>query len=137
MSTSEIVSEHHFLLTSETSRFVLEASSLRPYLLTEGVWAVKPLYLSGGLVTTVPGLRITSPFVVSENGERLILAAATRTRVVDSGNAHIFSWNPTKVTIKTDRLIFDVERLDGEPWDNAPSPTADVVLAVALLQLRR
>jgi hypothetical protein len=114
-----VVSQHHFILTSENgTEFILTTDSLKPYLVTEGKWNVKFLYLAGPLGNRTEGYagyRLTSPFITTDRGRRCVILASFSSKTYkENDNAVFFDTTvPTPITQATDRLIFRLETLDG------------------------
>lgn len=138
MDGGTVVSEHHFVVTgNDGGEFLLEADSLKPYLVTTGTWAVRVLFLAGGPLPKpeYAGLRITSPFVVTENETSLILAFFSVAEYQKNDNAVFFDVQPTTIVHNTDRLIFRLETLNGQAV-NLPIGGRPPILGLALIQLR-
>jgi len=134
MSKRKVLSEHHFLLTVQTSQFELVADSLKPFLVTEGNWKVKFLYIMGSLPKTVSDLRIRSPNVVTDNGIPLIMTFFTGKEFRDNDHRMVLDAikRVSPITLKSDRLTFWLET-----WDGMALPSDDpfsLTIALALIQ---
>ena len=126
MTTAEeedfIIAEHHFVTGSKSSTFTLELpETLKPYPLTVGKWKVRLLFLaatagSEPLQATLSyaGFRIVSPFACCRNNVPFILAYFSKTDFESRENYVSFNEKASPITHNTDRLVFELQTLDGQ-----------------------
>ena len=115
-----LVAVHHFDLKAQATDFYLETKQLRPYLLTEGRWLLRVLYLGcNGQVSSSSSpfgkaFRIVSPNIAPENGNPLVLAAFGQEDLEKKGKAKFFPTSQAHlITMKSDRVYFNLQSLDG------------------------
>ncbi len=136
---NKVESEHHFTVASDSSTIKLDAEALLPYHIATGRWYVKILHFSVSAYFENPGkfgkaFRIVSRNATSANNESLVLATTTRHELEESGGTVLFP-NSRLIPLrhKTDRLVFEVETVDGKLLTSIPAGT-QLLLGVALIQ---
>ncbi len=133
-----IESEHHLDAVFASNKFQLDASGLRPYLITQGRWYIKVQYFAStaplegrGIFQT--GLRLISLNVTSANERPLVLAAFSAHDFVDRRCCATFEHTrPFLITHPSDRLLFEVQTLEGGPV--ALPKNSFLLFGVALIQ---
>ncbi len=137
-----VTSEHQFAVVRNQPRFYVEAGELRPFLVTEGNWALVPLYLS----TTKPlqfsaevefsqGFQLVSYQCLSGKDKPLSIAQFCAKEFADNNNSVIFSSRPCRpypLTHKSDLLYLELRALDGQPV-SLPAG-GQILLGLSLLQ---
>ena len=119
------ISEHHFAVSTAhdggEATFRLTAENLKPYLITEGVWSVRPLYLGGELVPPpaddFQGFVLKSPNAITENEKPLIMASMAAKMYEEGGHFLTFPPDtaPIKISMPSDRLDFELKTVKGAP----------------------
>ncbi len=115
-----IVSEHHVELVGSPSRLWRSVDFLRPYVLTQGIWYVKILYVSSTkpLKTDAPfstGHKVVSLNVTSGNEKELILASFSdasferERRAISFDRGRYF-----RINHPSDRIFFQVRQFGSE-----------------------
>lgn len=134
---ADVIAQHHFTIETVTNKFAIEADNLKPYLLSQGLWKVKPIFISGSFkkIDNYNGIVLTSPNVTTENDKRLILGSINVKKYEQAGNCHIFKTyaDSYKINSGTNRLYFELLTLDGK---NKVSPSQKIIVALNLIQMR-
>lgn len=114
------VAEHHLEAKSEKADFYLSAENLKPYLLTEGVWLIRPRFictrkpLARGTGPYSSGLRLVTTSVTTQNEAYLPLAVFPAALLEQQSVATFKEERFLEITRKTERIYFRLETLGGD-----------------------
>ncbi len=135
---NKIESEHHLEVVSTSSKFNLDVSSLRPYLVTQGRWFVKVQHFSStkaleGVGIFPAGLRLVSINITSANERPLILSSFSQEVFEAHKRVLVFDHaRPFLLSHPSHQLQFELQAVDG---NKVVVPKESLLLlGVALIQ---